>query len=99
MPRNEPDRRRYPGESRIDWLHKMKESFIVCNLQFGPDREVSKRNVRNAYLEWIGEPDQDYHPPIIRDLYDSIERLGAERVPPKRDWPGVETLKGVRIIS
>ncbi len=98
MPRNEPDRKVYPGESRTDWLHRLKESFIVYNLQFGSDREVRKEDVRKAYLEWIGEPDQDYYPHIIRDLYDSIERMGAERVP-ERDWPGVTTLKGVRIIS
>ena len=98
MSRNVPDRREYPGESRIDWLHRLRDSFIVYNLQFGPDREVSKEDVRKAYLEWIGEPDQDYHPPIIRALYDSIECLGAERVP-ERDWPQVETFKGVRIIS
>jgi hypothetical protein len=98
MPRNEPERRVYPGESRTDWLHRLKESFIVCNLQFDPDREVSKEDVRKAYLEWIGEPDQDWYPHIIRDLYASIERMGAERVP-ERDWAHVETFKGVRIIS
>ena len=98
MPRNEPDRREYPGESRADWLRKMNESFIVRNLQFDPDREVSKKDVRKAYLEWIGEPGRDYFAQNIGHLYDSIERMGAERVP-ERDWAHVETFKGVRIIS
>ena len=103
MPRSEPDRREYPGESRTNRLYRLQESFIVHRLRFNPGGKVFKDDLRKAWLEYIGEPDEDHDwkPSIIGHLYESVERMGAEPVykGAGRDWGDVETFKGVSIIS
>lgn len=96
MPRNYPDRRMHPDESRTEWHHRMQATFIACNLKFGPEMEVRKDNVRDAYMEWVGKADEDFAVLIIRDLYESITRMGAEPDrDPQKGWEPVKKFKGV----
>ena len=82
MPCHEPDRTVHPEESRTAWHHGLQATSILCNLRFGPDMEVGKVDLRRAYWEWIGEPDEDYDrcPPVIGDLHEPVTRMGAEPV-------------------
>ncbi len=89
MSRIDPSRRMYPEESRADWHRRMRGTFIVDNLKFVPDLEVGMDEVREAYLEWVDEPDQDWWPTAIGSLYESITSMGATRDDKERKFYGV----------
>ena len=89
MPRNEPDRRMHPGESRTDWHRRLPGTFVAENLRFDPALEVGVDEVREAYLEWIGESGRDWSPPLISELYKSIICMGSERDDKERKFSGV----------
>ena len=89
MPRNIPDRRMHPAESRTDWHNRMQGTFVAANLRFSPDLEVGIDDVREAYLAWIGESGRDWSPPVIGELYDSIVSMGATKDDTERKFYGV----------
>ena len=89
MAHNEPDRRKHSGESPTAWHRRLRGTFIAENFRFDPDLEVGIDEVREAYLEWIGKSGQDWSPPLIGELYESIIRMGAERDDKERKFKGV----------
>lgn len=96
MLRTYPDRRMHPDESRTEWHHRMQATFIACNLQFAPDMEVRKDDVRDAYMEWVGKADEEFAVLIVRALYESITRMGAEpHNDPQKGWTLVKIFEGL----
>ncbi|MCZ0940669.1 MAG: hypothetical protein OXJ55_18635 [Caldilineaceae bacterium] len=96
---NEQDRKKYLEESESAWDHRLQATFIVCNLKFGLGMEVTKDDLREAYLAWVGKAGQDWYPPAIGAFYESVTRMGAEPDPPSKrndvEWNDVKKFNGV----
>lgn len=75
MPRSEPDGRVHSGENRAAWHGRMRGTFIVENLQHDPALEVGLVEMRETYLEWLGESGRDWAAPDIRQFYKAISCL------------------------
>lgn len=78
-----------PNETPSERRRRLRERFIVENLQFSPGLSVKQDDVISAYQHSIGERHYDFYAPDIGALYNSIVRMGATRDEKEKTFYGV----------